>query len=459
MDRADVMSGAAFKAALRGTILLAVILALSGWGAFSYLRTEMVEDLRAQIIEDRTTLEEIFRFGGRSGLATAMDDLRHPLPTKIRLLGLFDADGQRLAGNIAAVDGREGWFESAMPVTGTDVQAMRAQATRFLVNSVRLGDLTLVVGLNMTAVEAKEREMVVVFAVMGLVIGGAFLLIGYVASLRSMRKLQHMADVLDRVSQGDETARLEVSSDNDQIDRVARGMNQHLARLSALMATTRASAAAIAHDLRTPLSRAFLAVDRAQLMHGRGEDPVAALEDVEAELSRLRAIFDVILRISRLEQAQDAPPLTPVAVAPVLADLAETFAVLAEDRGQTLILDPVPGDLAVTGDGPMLSQLLANLLQNAINHCPAGTVIRMGARDHGRSVLIAVVDSGPGIPEAEREKVFDLFYSVDPTRTRGGNGLGLALVRAIGDRMGAKVRLGDAAPGLRVDVVLPRAAA
>jgi signal transduction histidine kinase len=457
MVRADITSGAAFKAALRGTLLLFVVLTASGLGAYNYLKAEMINNLRDQIHEDETALTDIYSLDGKDGLVEAIDGLRHPLPTKIRLLGLFDAEGNPLAGNLSIHDEREGWFETTVPSQATPTVATgRQPSSRFLVKGTRLGDLTLLVGLNMTAVEAKEREMILAFTAVGVVVGAAFLVIGYAGSLTSMRKLQHMAAVLDRVSQGESGTRLDVSFDNDQIDRVARAMNLHLDRLTTLMATTKASAAAIAHDLRTPLSRAFLAVDKAQMLLDRGDDPVEALEEIESELSRLRAIFDVILRISRLDQAQEAPPLAPLDVAPLLADLAETFAILAEDRGQTLIFDPVPHGLTVQSDGPMLSQMLANLIQNAINHCHEGTLIRLAAEDAGPVVRLIVADSGPGIPESERGKVFDLFYSVDPNRSRGGNGLGLALVRAIAERLGARISLNDNNPGLRVEIDVPK---
>jgi signal transduction histidine kinase len=257
------------------------------------------------------------------------------------------------------------------------------------------------------------------------------------------------------VSEGDTLARLTVTADNDQIDRVARAMNLHLDRLGVLIATTRASAAAIAHDLRTPLSRAFLVLDRAQTALEAGLDPRPAIEGVEAELTRLNSICDTILRISRLEASKGGGGLGPVALAPLLADLTETFAVLAEERGQILTLAPVPEALEIRGDAAMLSQLMANLLQNATNHCPAGARIGLGVTPLRRGVVLWVVDDAPGIAPEEREKVFAPFYSIDPNRTGGGNGLGLALVKAIADRLGAKIALGDAAPGLRVEVEFP----
>jgi signal transduction histidine kinase len=96
-----------------------------------------------------------------------------------------------------------------------------------------------------------------------------------------------------------------------------------------------------------------------------------------------------------------------------------------------------------------------NLLQNAINHCPPETLITLGAFRDGPQVRLWVADTGPGIPVTERDKVFEMFYSVDPNRTKGGTGLGLALVKAITERLGGRITLSDATPGLRVDVLIP----
>ena len=172
-----------------------------------------------------------------------------------------------------------------------------------------------------------------------------------------------------------------------------------------------------------------------------------------AELMRLRSIAEAILRIARLEASQGSLGFSRIPLAPLLADLAETFGPVAEEKGQSLSLESVATDLSVTGDAAMLSQLLANLIQNAINHCPAGTAITMGAAAANGTPRLWVADTGPGIPESERERVFELFYRIDPNRTGDGTGLGLALVRAIATRLGARVELSDAGPGLRVDVL------
>ena len=455
MDRASVTSGAAFKTAVRGTLILVAILILSGIVAFYYLQREMLGALETQIADDRIVLTQIYGEGGQAALIEVINSLRHPLRVKLWVVGLFDANGQKLAGNIDLAPDLVGWSRRLLTIEVGDTDQSLTDTARFYVNQSSLDQFSLVVGRNLSLVDLQERRLIIAFAVMGVVIGASFLLLGYWASLQSLRKLDAMAKTLDLVSKGDEHARLLVSPQNDQIDRVSHAMNAHLDRLSVLMQTTRASAAAIAHDLRTPLSRAFLAVDRAQTTIDAGEDPRPMIDEIEAELTRLRSIFDAILRISRLEQDNGTVGFTTVPLAPLLTDLAETFGAVAEEHGQTLTLAAVAADLSVKGEGPMLSQLLANLIQNAINHCAAGNVITLGADSASGAVRIWLADTGLGIPKSEQDRVFELFYRIDPNRTGGGNGLGMALVKAIADRLGGRITLSDAGPGLRVEVIFP----
>lgn len=450
MDQGSVTSGAAFKTALRGTLAFLVVLAVSGAVAYFYLHREMLRSLQEQIVEDQILLTQIYRDSGPDGLVEAINALRRPLGTHPASIALFSHDGRRIAGNVDLAPDFVGWSQATLNLAAT-----RGRASDYYLHVASLDRFTLLVGRSLDQIEFQETRILAAFLIMGAVVAAAFLAIGYYSSLQTLQKLERVAATLDLVSQGDTGARLSVSGGNDQIDRMARLMNLHLDRLSNLMTTTKTAAAAIAHDLRTPLSRVFLLVDRALAKLDNAEDPREVLEETEAELTRLRSVFDAILRIAQLESSKERVGFHDVPLGPVLAEIAETFAPLAEDKGQTLTLDAVDDAARVLGDGPMLAQLLANLVQNAINHCPAGTRITLGAACDSGRVLLTVTDTGPGIPEAARERVFDMFYRGDSNRTGNGNGLGLALVRAIAVRMGAEVHLLDAAPGLRVEVAFP----
>ena len=446
MDRGSVTSGAAFTTALRGTGVLLGILLVTGFLSFTYIQHHMMDDLKDRISEDFTVLDEINSDSGQAALIDTLAALRQPFGTALRSFGLFDHAGQHLAGDITALPAQSGWSQT----TGA---GQPEQGPSYLLLRRDTGAHILVIGRNIEDIAEKERQLILTLLAAGGILALSFLLIGYQSSASSLRKLDGIAKVLAQVSQGDSAVRLHISPQNDQIDRVAVAINRNLDQLSNMIATTKASAAAIAHDLRTPLSRAFLAIDQAQMQAERGADPRDALDVASGELTRLRSIFDVILRISRI--SQHSIPMAALPLAPLLADLAETFAPVAEENGQSLILHPVDPDLVTTADGAMISQMLANLLQNALNHCPSGTRIAFGA-DGSAGLHLWVTDTGPGIPVAERDRVFALFYRLDPSRTGGSNGLGLALVKAIADHLGAQIILTDAKPGLRVDITFAR---
>jgi signal transduction histidine kinase len=280
-------------------------------------------------------------------------------------------------------------------------------------------------------------------------VAGAVLLLGLAGGLllgRSVaRRAAAMEAALAAVQGGDLDRRLAVRPGGDEFDRLARRINATLDRLQALMAALREVTDDIAHDLRTPLTRL-----RQRLDEAARAPTSAAIEAAQGEADRLLEIFAALLRIAQVESGTQRAGFGPVDLSAIAESVAEVYAPAAEERGQTLRAAIAPG-LAITGDPALLTQMLANLVENAVRH----------GRDAGRVSLdvtadgIAVTDDGPGIPAAEREKVFHRFHRLDASRSTPGSGLGLALVRAVAELHGISITLEDATPGLRVRLTLP----
>ena len=191
-------------------------------------------------------------------------------------------------------------------------------------------------------------------------------------------------------------------------------------------------------------------------MVDRGEDPTEALTDTQDELERMRVIFDSYLQLSRIEAAGDGQLTARVDLEALTAELVETFTLIAEDEGQSLSFDVGDGqDYGILGDGQMLQQMVVNLLQNAVTHGPEGNAITVALSRSDGHVRLRVADRGAGIPPEARERVFEPFHRLDPSRSKPGSGLGLALVRAIVEKHNGTVALKDNHPGLIVDVTLP----
>ena len=262
------------------------------------------------------------------------------------------------------------------------------------------------------------------------------LIIGVFAGLLAQRRLSVIDATLGTLAQGDLTARTGHRRSKDDLDDIARQLDVTAGELERLVTQTRHLSASIAHDLRTPLARL-----RAQLeMLPDGEERGAALEEV----GRLSGIFDTIMRVARIEAAQGNDGFEPVPLGELAQEVEEIFGVVVEDGGKILALD-IQSPETIDADKPMLVQALANLIQNALVH--GGDQITLFAQ----GALIGVADNGEGVPSEQFGEIVKPMVRLDAARTRDGSGLGLALVRAVAERHGAKLNLEQNTPqGLRV---------
>ena len=206
----------------------------------------------------------------------------------------------------------------------------------------------------------------------------------------------------------------------------------------------------IAHELRTPLNRMLQRISRIE-----GQE--AEVEALKSEMRGAIRMFDSLLDISRAEADQgQGGGLVPVDLSAVATEVWELYEALAEDKGLLCSAEVAPG-LSVLGDRNLIAQGLANLLDNAIKYCAAGDTLALSLTTTGDRHLLRLADGGPGLPEELRDEAFDRFTRADRDRARGikGHGLGLALVRAIAARHGARLTLPVVAKGLTVEIAWP----
>lgn len=280
----------------------------------------------------------------------------------------------------------------------------------------------------------------------------------------SLRRIERIARTVRRVEAGALSERAPVRAWGDEYDRLAAAVNAMLDGLENLNEGLRQVSADIAHDLRSPLARlrAHLHDLRDAPADGDADGDARALrEGVEAagrQVDEVLELFGALLRIAQIEGGAGRGHFARLDLAELLLDLADTYASVAEEHGQSLTAAVGPS-LHVVGDRALLAQLFVNLIENAIRHTPSGTSIAVGLRAEGGAARASVADDGPGVPEAERARVFRRFYRLPGSRYAGGAGLGLALVAAVARAHGGSVAMEDNAPGARVVVRLPLAPA
>lgn len=453
MDLARLFGASAFRSALYGAGVLCIVFLAGGWLAFHTVRVTFTDDLKRQIDGWHAQLAASFGAGGTEALVADAQLVSAPVAARQQVLALYDASGVLMAGNIDPGPLPLGWHEIKAPDIDRAVGFPAA-----IMKSVPVGHLTLVLGRSLEARQRVLASLVLSLAGLGTLIAIAMIGIGLVLGLRTARKIDTFVATFERVARGDLSARLPVSSGHDSLDTMARQINRQLERLELLITVARATSSALAHELRTPLARAMLAVERAAATTDNAETS-EALAAAEEDLAALAATFDAILRVVRIGASQpgDGEAIDPRAL---VADMAETFSTVAEERGMRLEAQ-VPASLpSIRGDPPMLRQMLANLIRNALTHCPAGTGITVAAATDGAgNVVLSVADDGPGIARHDRERALAAFGRLDRDGATPGSGLGLALVRAVAWHHGATLTLADNEPGLRAEVVFPASGA
>jgi len=326
---------------------------------------------------------------------------------------------------------------------------------------VHLAGVTIRVGAGepLAAVERAQHSVATTFLVAGAIAFVIALLASYLAGAHVSAPLRQMAGVATHVDAGELAPRMKgYDKRADEVRVLAEAFNRMLDRLQEAFAAQREFVADASHELRTPLTviRGQLEVLAAQ-QNPSAEDVRRVERLVQAEISRIGRLVDDLLLLAQAERADFLRP-RPIELAPFVDDVWEGLSHTAARRFE---LGPVPAGY-ITADPDRLAQALGNLVRNAIDHTaePSGLVrleVQPLAADHLR---LAVVDDGPGIPAAERERVFERFHRMDAARNRkqGGAGLGLAIVQAIAEAHGgeAQVVAANGRPaGARVEIVLP----
>ena len=258
----------------------------------------------------------------------------------------------------------------------------------------------------------------------------------------------------------DLSGRIEERGTRDELDQLARILNELLARLAASLAEIRQFTGEAAHELRTPLTRIRGEVElllRGDLPH----DVRPPLEGVIEELDRLGAMVRDLLALSRADAGTVLGAKEPLALSALVEELAEQARVLASDRSIALEVGPME-PATVVGDVGLLKRLLWNLLDNAIRYTDAGGRVHVSVSSQGAEAVVSMDDTGVGIPREELARVFDRFYRGKQARLRwpDGAGLGLAVCRAIARAHGGDLTIAsEAGKGTRAEVRLPRTAA
>ena len=432
-----------FAAAFTG--LSFVLFAFVYWQTAGYERTQLDTILRreAKVIADDPNAE--------TALKTWLRDDVH----NVRYGILVGRDGVSQAGNMPMVpedlrlDAKPQYVATEAQDADGDERAERIRALGLLLSDGR----TLALGSDTDEV---EHVQVVILRALGLGLGpmvALSLLGGAILGRRALGRVTIFSQAISQIREGRLSGRLPTTGRRDEFDTLAVDINAMMDEIERLLDEVRSVGDSIAHDLRTPLTRARTRLERSRNSVTTAAEFAAAIDEAVGWLDQTFAVITAVLRIGEIEHGRRRAAFKPVDLGQILLEVAELYDPIAEEKETTIrvVVEQAEG-VSAMGDRDLLFEAVANLLDNAIKFTPRhGHVLLSLAERSGRAV-VTVADDGPGIAEADRKRVLQRFYRAERSRQREGVGLGLSLVSAITTLHGFHLMIGDNHPGCRIEL-------
>lgn len=440
-----------------GIVLLFVV----GMLAYVYFATvgQLLRDSDALADQEYATLERAYAEGGMRRLNQEV--VERAAREGPFVYALAESNGAMVTGDLQQLPATPGESpqhvdfsferldENGQPLSGRASGRMgRLINGPILLVARDLGDSAVIAG--------RITQTLWTVAIVGIIVS---LVSGLLAAGQAASRAEDLSHTAREVMGGNLARRAPVRGAGDEFDALAQAMNAMLDRLEQLMQTTRTAGDAIAHDLRSPLTRFRQKLEAALEREPDSEADREALRKALDEADRLLDMFAAVLKLARVEAASNWR-LERIDATDILRELAEFYEPAAEEQGLAFRAQ-IDDGLQVRGEGGLFTQAVSNLIENALKYTPAGGNVELRAikRPDGR-IEIDVLDDGPGVPPEERDRVLERFVRLETARTSPGVGLGLSLVAAVArlHKGGLHLRDGldkDGHRGLGAALVLP----
>jgi signal transduction histidine kinase len=313
----------------------------------------------------------------------------------------------------------------------------------------------LAIGRNVDDIE-QIAEIVQRALTLGLLPAFALAVItGLVLSSRAHNRLSEVNRRIQHIMAGDLRQRLPTRGSDDPFDQFADSVNRMLNEIETLIQEITATGNNIAHDLRTPLTRVRMRLERGREHATTLEELQAVADQSIAGLDQSLTVVTALLRIAEIEHSRRLTGFSNIDLAPLLREVGDLYDPIAEDKSVVLQVNAAE-DMTVHGDRDLLFEAVANLVDNAVKFTPEGGRVELALLRRGNESVISVTDSGPGISEGERDDVTKRFFRSDKSRGTKGLGLGLSLVAAIVKLHGFQLAI-TPGPGCKMEIICPPA--
>lgn len=424
---------------------------LSFGAAFIIVTRSADANLRAQVLEDFDSYKLVRNQAALierllADIATA--------PPETLIIDYRTDSGSRLS-NVPGLPALSGF--SIVPASRIPLD-QSALADSYLIVAGRVGQGSMTMARNREYVTSLWETFTVILLVNLLPTLIVATGIGVWAARRARNRVEAIRNALRSLTKGQLDTRVPaLPGAPDDLSDIGAAVNRMAEAQAASVSSLRQVSADIAHDLRTPIQRVSVLLERLAATDALTLAQADIVDTAQSETAQIVRTFQSLLQIAQIEGAGPRSGFADLELRPLIAGLVDVYEPSAEESGHHLVLAPGEGPAKVHGERNLLGQVAANLIENALRHTPAGSTITVAVTDHPDGARLTIRDDGPGVPEAERGNVLRRHYRLESSRTSEGSGLGLSLVAAICDLHGATLSLDDNAPGLVVEVAFPPA--
>ena len=434
-------------------ICFAALLFITYWTVTAALR----DQIQGKVDSD---LQALAAEATSDGTASIVRDINEQLQYTGETIGyyyLVDKQGRKLAGNLDHLARKDGWqiialTAAMLPKSGREIDADHELWGR----GAHLPDgAFLFVGQDGFRVLLVQETILESFAWS---MGIAFLiavLAGLLVSQGFLRRIDAINETSSAIMEGHMKERIPIRGASDEIDRLSMNLNLLFDNNQLLLDSLKQVTTNIAHDLRSPLSRLRQGLEEIRIHSRSVESYEAAIDSAIVESDQLLETFSALLRIAQIESGSRRTGFRSVNLTELFGRVVNIYRPVAEDAGKDL-KESLAENVIVQGDSELLLQMMANLIENAIRHTPPEAKLAVFLDAGISGPVVAVTDTGPGIPAEYHTKVFERFYRLDVSRSTPGDGLGLSLVAAVAALHGINISLQDNNPGLRIVLRFPK---
>lgn len=425
-----------------------VLLGFIYWSTVNYI----FKQLDQHIEYDNETLKLLYVVEGEARLIDAINERSKQGSYKSIYL-LYHRSGKILAGNLpkSPSDIVDGWHVIELDKGPNTTENHSA---RILITSLN-NELFLLNGLDSESTH-KQKQMIFNSLTAGIAI---VLLLGaiggFIISTNTTKKINIINKSIRNIQEGDLSARIPSKGIDDEYDLLSRNINQMLDQIQKLMSSVKNISNNIAHDLRTPLTRLRGRLEMVEKDNSPGT--VDGIHEAINEVDVILSTFNALLRISNVESGTQRGCFSVIPITVLLKDVISFYEPIASENQINFELESLD-TYQINGDRDMIFQVISNLIDNAIKYSPSESTIRIKTKPvmlKNKSMLeISISDTGIGVPDNEKQKVFEPFYCSDNNHEHKGNGLGLSLVMAIISLHKGRIELKDNKPGLTVKVTI-----